>query len=481
MTYVAPDPITWINGHREPSEVSGAAQLRDPNNGDVVQAAHTSSCEQVERAIASAADTHRQGAWRSCGVANRAAALEDFATRLASCSEDIAVLDAVNTGVPITTTRMFASSLSGTVRQAAALAVERGDHVALAAEQGPVNLRRVPWGATALLLPWNAPSAILVKKMAYALAAGAPVVVKPSPFAPWSAQLIAKAASETLPPGLFALVLGGKDTGRQLCADPRVKAISMTGATSTGQAIAQVAARNLTRLRLELGSNNPVVVCADADVADTARSLYEGMTKLNGQWCEAPRAVFAHSRVHRDLVDALSALVHQTRVGSSLDDETQMGPMAYAARRSELERQRAGLESQGHRVAASAAVPDTGAFFGPTVIEGSGGRLDEEIFGPMLVVESCASERDAVDGANKVAGGLAAYVYTRDVTRGLSLSADLYGGEVKINGTSVLDMSEESAQSFFGHSGIGGHGDRDVLDFYAGKQVAGLDVAGAPI
>lgn len=479
--YTPPELNTWIDGNRELSEVITTHAVCDPNTNDAVQPGRASSPAQLERAISVAEDVHRDGRWRTAGVVERAAALDRFADRLAERADEIAVLDAVNTGVPVSVTRMFSASLAGTVRQAATLATERGDEVSLPADQGPVRLRHIPWGPTALIIPWNAPSAIMVKKMAFALAVGAPVIVKPSPFAPWSAQLIAEAAAETLPAGLVAVVLGAGEIGAQLCADRRIKAISMTGSTPTGQAIARVAADNLTRLRLELGSTNPAVVCADADVAVTARLLCDGMVKLNGQWCEAPRSVFVEHSVHAELVDALSALVTQMSVGSSLDETTQIGPMAYRARRIELEQQREQLVSHGRRVAATVEVPGFGAFFGPTIIDGDGPDLGEEVFGPMLVVESCASEGDAVDRANRVAGGLAAYVFTRDVTRGLELAGGLYSGEVKLNGTSVLDMSPESAQSFFGLSGLGGHGDRDVLQFYSGKQVAGVDLVDPPL
>lgn len=479
--YTPPDQLTWINGLGEQCALPTETMLADPNTGQDLQRLEASSFEQLDRAIAVAEGVHRDGWWRTGGVVARAGALERFADALAQRCEDIAVLDAVNTGVPVRVTRMFSASLAGTVRQAAALAVELGDEVALPAQQGPVRLRRVAWGPTALIIPWNAPSAIMVKKMAFALAAGAPVIVKPSPFAPWSAQVIAEAAAAALPPGVVGVVLGDGELGARLCADPRIKAISMTGSTNTGRAIARAAADNLTRLRLELGSTNPVVVCADADLAFAAQSLRDGMVKLNGQWCEAPRSVFVDQSVHDDLVEALSALVSKMSVGSSLDEATAVGPMAYRARRTELERQRAQLVTSGRRVVATIGVPPSGAFFGPTILDGAGADLGEEVFGPMLVVESCPSEREAVARANQVAGGLAAYVFSRDVDRGLALTGALYGGECKLNGTSVLDMSEESAQSFFGLSGIGGHGDRDVLQFYSGKQVAGVDLVGPPL
>ena len=477
----APALETWIDGRAEASEVDDGTWLCDPNDGRRVQPSRSSSADQVSRALAVAAATHADGAWAAAGVAGRAGALGAFADALDAHAAAIAELDAVNTGVPISQTRLFAGSLGDTVRGAVALATERGDVTPLAADQGPVRLRRVPWGPTAVVVPWNAPSAIAVKKMAFALVSGNPVVVKPSPAAPWSAQLISAAAAATLPTGLVSTVLGGAAVGAALCADPRTKAITMTGSTPTGQAIAAAAAPHLTRLRLELSSTNPVVVRADADVAAAAQSLFDGMTKLNGQWCEAPRAVFALPEVHDALVEALGALVRAARPASSRDEATTIGPMAFADRQAELVAQRDALVAGGRSVAASAPVPEEGFFFGPTLVVGEGPALPGEVFGPMLTIESAATDAEAVARANAVAGGLAAYVFGADVEAALDLGTRLVGGEVKVNGTSLLDMAADSAQSFFGLSGIGGHGDRDVLEFYSGKQVVGRDLLDPPL
>ncbi len=352
----------------------------------------------------------------------------------------------------------------------------------LAAQQGPVVLRRIPWGPTALIVPWNAPSAVAVKKMAYALIAGATVVLKPSPSAPWSSQIIASAVAETrIPDGVFSLLLGGGEVGHQICSDQRIRAISMTGSTATGRRIAQASAQHLTHLRLELGSNNPALVLADADIAGAVDSLVAGMTKLNGQWCEAPRRVFAHQSIYTDLLHELTDRLKNLRVGSSFDDETQVGPMAFRQRREDLKAQRDSLVAGGCVAEFSSSIPAAGWFFAPSVVSGSSVPLPGEVFGPMIAVESYTSLDSALSLANRGPHGLAGYVFSRAVDRAIEVGGRIEGGEIKINGTSVLDMAPQSAQSFFGDSGLGGHGDVDVLDFYSGKQVVGLDLPGAPI
>ncbi|WP_456695608.1 aldehyde dehydrogenase family protein [Aeromicrobium sp. P5_D10] len=477
-----PDLATWIGDVAEPSGVELDGFLHDPNTGERLQSNRASSPEQTDRALAAAWAAHESRAWQDLGLDGRAVGLLRLADLVDEQQGAIAELDSVNSGVTMREARLFASSLGGTIRSAVQIAQERGESTALKASQGPVRLRRIAWGPTALIAPWNAPAAVAVKKMAYALISGAPVILKPSPASPWSAQLIAAAVAEAgLPPGVFSLVLGGGDVGHQLCSDPRVKAISMTGSTATGRLIAQASAPNLTRLRLELGSNNPAVVLGDADVHQTVEDLAAGMTKLNGQWCEAPRRVFVHESLYSELRHELSARLGRTRVGSSFEDDTEVGPMAFQQRQHDLRAQREAIVAGGARADFDAVTPHEGWFFAPTVVSGSSVELPGEVFGPMIALEPYSALESAISRANTGPHGLAGYVFGQDVEHAIDVGGRLEAGEVKINGTSLLDMSEESAQSFFGDSGLGGHGDVDVLDFYSGKQVVGRDLIDPPM
>lgn len=477
-----PTPSTWIGGHSEPAARVLPDFLYDPNDGARLQPQVSSSPDQVDRAVASAAHAHQEGEWRHAGMAHRATVLGVFADAVDALADRIALLDSLNSGVPLAFTRMFAGSHGDTIRRAGQIGLEIGDELLLPAPQGDVRLRRVPWGPAALILPWNAPSALGAKKMAYALMAGTPIVLKPSPFAPWSCELLMQAAAEAgFPPGVVNAVVGGGDVGSRLCSDPRIRAVSMTGSTATGRAIAAVAAPNFTRLHLELGSNNPVVVREDAEIALTARMLFDGMTKLNGQWCEAPRNVYAVGSAAPALVDTLGALLRAGRLGSSVDESAMIGPMAYQARRDELVAQRDAWRTAGHSVVEGTTPASGGWFFAPTLVTGKGIAVDSEVFGPLLTVERVESDDEAVALANESAGGLAAYVFGADTEAAFEVGARMLAGEVKINGTSLLDMADGSAQSFFGTSGMGGHGDHDVLEFYLGKQIVGVDLLDAPL
>lgn len=480
MTF--PALATWIGNRPETSEIADGRSLHDPNTEVALAESRSSSPAQVDRAIAAAHAAHLDGEWLRLGVAGRAPLLLAMADALDAVAADAARLDATNSGVPISVTRLFADGNGDTVRSAVRRATALGDSRVLPAEQGEVRLHRVPWGATALIVPWNAPSPMAVKNLAFAIASGAPVVLKPSPESPWSAQLIAAAARDAgIPAGVVGLVLGGAEVGRQLVSDPRIRAIAMTGSTPTGRAIAAAAGPNLTRMRLELGSNNPAIVRADADLEETAATLVAGALKLSGQWCEAPRRVIVDRAALPMLTDALEAEIASWRVGSSLDDDTQLGPVAFAARRTALEAQRDELERAGAQILRIGAPRERGWFFQPTLAIGEALDPAAEIFGPMLVVEPSDGDAHAIARANTGLGGLAGYVFSADESAARAIGASLDAGEVKVNGTSVLDMSPESAQSFFGSSGLGGHGDADLLDFFSGKRIVGTDIPGLPL
>lgn len=480
MTY--PALRTWIGGVAEESSETDGTWLHDPNTGEALAASASSSLDQVDRAVAAAHGAHDDGRWRGLAPERRADRLIALADWLDGRAEEVARLDALNSGVPISVTRLFGGANGATLRDAARRAVAIGDVRDLPSDQGGVRLHRVPWGPTALILPWNAPSAMAVKKTAFALAAGATVVLKPSSFSPWSAQLLLEGAHAVgIPEGVVGLVQGGGAVGRALVADERIAAISMTGSTPTGRAIAATAAPRFARLQLELGSNNPAVVRADADLAKTATALADGVLKLSGQWCEAPRRVLVDRARREELARLLIAEFRRRTIGSSLDDATDVGPVAFAARRDELVAQRDLLAQQGAEVLRVDRVPDKGWFFEPTVAVLDGPGLAEEVFGPMILVGGYSDEEEAVALANTGQVGLAGYVFSADREAAEALGTRLVAGEVKINGTSVLDMSPDSAQSFFGASGLGGHGDDDVLDFFVGKRIVGSDRPGLPL
>jgi betaine-aldehyde dehydrogenase len=466
---------------------SGVA-LVDPDTGTEFGRAANSTPETIDAAIAAAARVHGSGQWARLSSAERSQVLYEIADRLVLIAEEIAVADTVDSGVPIAVTRLFASALPGILHDAAEHAARLLDDRVLPSAGGEAHLLRVPWGPAAVLAPFNAPAFTAVKKTAYALAAGCPVILKPSPHAPHSAGLFATVvsaaiASRDAPAALFQLVHGDAATGVQLASDRRVRCLAFTGSRAGGRAVASAAAGDLKALQLECGSNNPAIVRADADVEAAARALAAGFTKLNGQWCERPGTVFVDAHLHDELLQALLHHLEKLQPGACLDDTTTFGPQAHPQQAATVDSAIARLEARGaiaHRMFADRE--SMGSFRGPTVITGADpADTLEEIFGPVLILHAVLDDAEALRRSNALEGGLAGYVFTRELPAGLAIGRDIAAGEVKINGTSVLDLTPESAQSFWTGSGIGGHGNADLIRFFTGIRIVGPDLPDAAL
>ncbi len=375
------------------------------------------------------------------------ALLLDLANRLDALQDAFTIADTIDSGVPIGVTRMFAAALPEVVRGAAAQARTAAGERILPSPGGDAHVLRIPWGPAAVLAPFNAPAFTAVKKTAYALAAGCPVVLKPSPDAPHAAAVLATAmagavAAHGAPRALFQLVHGDADAGAQLAGDKRIRCLTFTGSRRAGRAVASAAAGDLKALQLECGSNNPALVRADADVERTAEALVMGFTKLNGQWCERPGTVFVHAALYDALLDSVLDRIMRLRPGSCFDVDTTFGPQANRRQAQGVDDAVRRLKSQG----ATARAPfadrvSHGGFRSPTVVTGADpADTIDEIFGPVLVVHRVTEDAGALKLANSLEGGLAAYVFTSDIGAGMALGRRLAAGEVKLNGTSVLDL-----------------------------------------
>jgi len=475
--------LDYIAGEfREPAGNLGV-WLRDPSTQERISLQAATAPEAVEEAIASADRASSSGAWAGLSAQERADRLDLIGAALDARVDRIAEAEGVCTGLVAPIAAAFAGSLGESFRDAAKMIREQVNPRMLGEPDRPVELWRLPWGPTAVLVPWNAAGAMAAKKTAYALAAGNSVLLKPPEWSPFSCTLIAEAIDEAgLPAGVFHIVHGGPDVGRQVTGDSRVRAVSYTGSVAAGREIASRAGGNFAALQLELGGNNPVIVRADTDVELAAQALASGMTKLNGQWCEGPGKVYVPEDLHDALVASLERALAAVSIGPHKSDTAAMGPLAHESHRARLQAQVDALVDRGATEIRVGDVPSQGWFWAPRVIVGA--PLDaciDEMFGPVVTVHAYADEAQAVADANSSPDGLAAYVFGGDIDAAMATGRALRFGEVKINGTSLLDMSDRSAQSFWRSSGIGGHGNRELLAFFQGTQIVGLDRPGLPI
>jgi betaine-aldehyde dehydrogenase len=480
--------IDFIEGEwREPAEQLDAT-LDDPNTGEFRQQQRATSSANVERAIAAADKLHLSGAWESVGIDARIALLDHLADGLDARAEEIGREDALANGNPLRIATQMATYLGPRVRSARDQLLEVGTGTELNPDPRPVRLLRRALGPAVVLAPWNAPTFVGVAKLASALAAGCPVILKPSEWAPAGCQIVAEElanaiAALDLPAAVFQLVHGASAVGAQLVSDPRIRAISFTGGGAGGHSVATASARHFTALQLELGGHNPAVVLSDADVAVTAEALVDGMTKLNGQWCEAPGKVLVHEALHDELVDAVLDRLRRLKVGSCMEDDTDVGPLAHASHRDHLVGRIEQLVAAGGKALTVNEIPKSGGWFlAPTAVVGADAAdSTAELFGPAITVHAMPSDEASIAAAAGPETGLAGFVFGADIDRALAAAARIPAGEVRINGCKLADLADGSEQSFWNGAGVGGHGPTDMVRFFQGSQVIGVDDLALPI
>ena len=473
-----PELRSFIDGSVETPLESRGNFLRNPNTLEPLQEQLASSEEQVALALSAADTAHQQAEWESTPMLARAEILENIADRLAApeVCERIARIDAITTGAVIEVTRGMAQLAPFSFRAAAQYLREGHLEKRLPGKVGEVEYLRRPWGPALLVNPWNGPTAIGSHKIASALAAGAPCIVKPSEWAPHSAIMMADVIQQMqLPRGAFQLICGSRITGSLMINDPRVKSISFTGGTAGGRAISKACADSFTPMQLELGGNNPMVVFADADLDKVARGVVFGLTNLNAQWCRALGRLIVQRSVKEELLEKIRSAFADVVLGDSLDPTSTMGPQIHAQQfasiNSEIER----LESLGGKVIRNSPMPSlAGYFIPPTLIDGCAPEhTREEIFGPVAAVHCFDTEDEALQLANGTDYGLAAYVYSSDEQAAFAFSRKLRTGGVKINGYNLLSLSPEAPRSAWGLSGLGEEGTRHTIEFFTGARVIG--------
>jgi len=465
-----------------------ATTLDDPNTGEFRSHQTSTAAGEVERVLDAAATLHTRGSWAWTAVEKRLELLDLVADGLDSRVDELGFEDAMATGNPLRVATQMASYLGPRVRSAAAQLREVGESTALPAGGRTVRLLRRPLGPALVIAPWNAPTFVAVAKVASALAAGCPVVLKPSGWAPAGCQILAEVIKDAveqlgLPSAVFQLVHGGAAVGGQMVADPRIKAISFTGGGVGGRAVATAAAPNFTAMQLELGGHNPAIVRPDADIAATASALAEGMTKLNGQWCEAPGKIVVARGLHDEFVARLLDELAALRVGHCLDSATDVGPLSHAPHRANLQKSIDGLVARGGKALTASSLPDLGGwFFAPTVVVGlPADESPNELFGPAVSVHAVDSDTEALAAADGPETGLAGFVFGTDLEAALELAARIPAGEIRVNGTKLADLADGSEQTFWNASGIGGHGPTDMVRFFQGSRIVGVDDPSLPV
>jgi succinyl-CoA reductase len=467
----------FIGGSWRPPSSGKYATVRDPSTGHAVGEAPVATAEEARSAVDAAADAEDR--WASVPGHERARILRAAAERLRADRETMARLIAIEVGKPIVDARVEADRAAGVYLLAAEEIRHLGgeSYPADAYERPAGNEHRFlfsvrdPVGVVVAIGPFNFPLNLLSHKVAPALAAGNPVVAKPTSAAPFTALRLAEhLAAAGIPPGVLNVVVGpGGTVGDALVEHPRTRLVTFTGSTEVGKAIAGKAGRHAKRVILEMGGLDPFVVLDDAPLEVTVAAAARSIFSYSGQVCTASKRFLVEDGIADRFAKGLADRARALRVGPALEESTEVGPLIDSGAVDRMEALVEDARAHSATVLAGGSRPaghPEGNFYSPTVLDlvpEDARVLREEPFGPLAPIARFSDMESAVRIANSTPYGLQAAVYTRDIARGFRLAKQIRAGGVHLNDPTNLRWD---ALPFGGvkESGLGREGLRYAME-----------------
>lgn len=444
---------------------------------------------EVDRAVGAAERALSSGPWATMTATQRGRLLYRLADLVAANAQRLAEIETRDTGKIIRETSAQIAYVADYYRYYAGLADKiEGATLPIDKPDMEVWLRREPIGVVAAIVPWNSQLFLAAVKIGPALAAGCTIVVKASEDGPGPLLEFARLVDEAgFPPGVVNVLTGfGPSCGAALAGHPKVAHVAFTGGPSTARHIVRQSAENLASTSLELGGKSPFIVFADADLDSAANAQVAGIFAASGQSCVAGSRLILDRRVKDAFLALLSAKAAAAKIGSPLDMATEIGPLCTLRQREHIERTLARSVELGAKVVAGGrAIDGPGYFFQPTIVDCDGcdpatlPALRDEFFGPVLSVVTFEGEEEAIRLANDSAFGLAAGLFTKDLTRAHRMIRALRSGIVWVNTYRAV-----SPIAPFGGTKLSGHGREGglaaALDYTRTKTVW-LRTSDAPI
>ena len=467
----------YIDGAYVPSASGAMFDVLNPATNGVLATVTCGGADEVERAVSAARRAFDEGPWPRMKASERAAVLRKIAATIRDNADELITREVADIGMPIAQMKGLAARSAENFDFYARVVTELHGRSFQVGDEFLNYTIRKPVGVAGLIMPWNAPLMLSTWRIAPALAAGNTVVLKPAEWSPLSSTLLAGLLTEAgVPDGVFNVVHGyGESAGAALSTHPGVDLICFTGETTTGQTIIAAGAPTLKRSSVELGGKSPVLVFEDADPDLSVDAAVAQIFTMNGQRCTAGSRLLVQRPLYEQIVTAVAERAANVRVGDPFDERTELGPLIRPEHHERVMGYIASARDEGARVLAGGERPDglaDGNFLSATVIADVTAAMkvfQEEIFGPVLVAMPFDDEAEAVRLANATQYGLAAYVWTGDVTRAHRVAHAIDTGMCWINSQNVRDL-----RTPFGGvkaSGIGREGGDYAFDFYCETEI----------
>ena len=469
----------YIDGEWRDAADGRRLEVRNPATGEIIGSVPNMGAAETRAAIEAA--NAAWPAWRAKTAKERAAILRKWYELMLAHLEDLAVLMTAEQGKPLVEAR-------GEVQYAAAFIewfAEEAKRVygeTIPATQGNrrIVVLRQPVGVCAAITPWNFPSAMITRKAAPALAAGCTMVVKPAPQTPFSALALAELAERAgVPKGVFSVVTGdAQPIGEEMTTNPLVRKFSFTGSTATGKILLKQCASTVKKTSMELGGNAPFIVFDDADLDAAADGALASKYRNAGQTCVCANRIYVQSGVYEAFAEKLAERVRRLKVGNGMEEGTNIGPLINEAALAKTEDHIADALAKGARVVCGGKRHALGGlFYEPTVLADVNSSMKvtrEETFGPVAPLYRFDTEEDVIRMANDTEYGLAAYFYTRDLSRAWRVSEALEYGMVGVN--AGLISSEVAPFGGVKESGLGREGSHLGIEEYLEVKYIGINI-----
>ena len=459
----------FINGSWWDASSGETFAVLNPATGRTLAHVPFLSSNDVQEAISAA--EHALNTWREVPARKRSDILLAISQALVGKTEELAQIITAEQGKPLAEARGEIAYASSYFRWFSEEAVRvNGDIIPADSPSKRIFVLKQPVGVVAAITPWNFPIAMLARKMAAALAAGCTFIAKPAPETPLSALALAEICCDVgLPAGVFNVITGDAEMiGAQIMRSPVVRKITFTGSTEVGKILIRQSADTVKKLTLELGGNAPFIVLEDTDIGKAVEGAIYGKYRNAGQTCICVNRFLVHEKIAPAFTEQLIARSQKLVVGDGSLPTTQVGPLISDEAASKVHRLIESARTEGAAIQlAPISHPGGSRFISPTVITGVTPSMSiwkEEIFGPVSAITTFSSDADAITLANSTPYGLAAYVYSNNLSRAMQIGERLDYGMVGVNDTAI-----SAAQAPFGgikESGFGREGSTYGIDDY---------------